>query len=77
MNIEVLFFGGLAELMGCHQFAMNNCTDTQELLDKLFLKNPNLKSKTFRLALNSKLINKKEILKNGDQLALLPPFVGG
>ena len=49
----------------------------QEIIDYLVKKYPFLNNKTYRIAVNKKLITGKEQLNEGDTIALLPPFAGG
>jgi|ETNmetMinimDraft_8_1059916.scaffolds.fasta_scaffold22665_3 molybdopterin converting factor small subunit len=77
MKIEVLFFGGLRELMGCSSMPIIEVDTTDNVLEKLNQVNDKLAGKTFQLALNNKLIKENTPIENGDQLALLPPFAGG
>ncbi len=77
MKVEVLFFGGLKELMGCSSLTIPEVTNSDAVLIFLKDKNQSLGNKSFQLALNNKLIKENTFLKNGDQLALLPPFAGG
>lgn len=77
MKTTVLFFGMLAEATGTDKMEVENLTDTNALIDYLIKKYPLLKNKTYRIAVNKKLITGKEALSEGDTIALLPPFAGG
>ena len=76
-TIKVLFFGSLEDVVGVKEkdFSDINATDS---LFKILNKNyPKLNEKTFQVAVNQQIINTNTTLNNGDEIALLPPFVGG
>lgn len=77
MKTTILFFGMLAEVTGTDKVEVENLSDTDTLIDYLIKKYPLLKNKTYRIAVNKKLITGKEALNEGDTIALLPPFAGG
>ncbi|HKC68954.1 MAG TPA: MoaD/ThiS family protein [Bacteroidia bacterium] len=77
MEITVLFFGELAEIAGTSKITVQHITDTASLYAYLFEQYPTLKNRTYRLAVNKNVINEKQHLKNGDEVALLPPYAGG
>jgi molybdopterin synthase sulfur carrier subunit len=77
MKTTMLFFGLLAEATGTDKSEVENITDTDTLIDYLIKKYPLLNNKTYRIAVNKKLITSKEQLNEGDTIALLPPFAGG
>jgi|TARA_B100000315_G_scaffold198040_1_gene189466 molybdopterin synthase sulfur carrier subunit len=76
-TIKVLFFGSLEDVVGVKEkdFSDINATDS---LFKILNKNyPKLNEKTFQVAVNQQIINTNTTLNDGDEIALLPPFVGG
>jgi len=77
MEITVLFFGELAEVAGASKMAVQNIEDTQSLTEWMVGKYPALKNRTYRVAVNKEVISGKQSLKNGDEVALLPPYAGG
>lgn len=77
MKIVILFFGMLAEATGTDKVEVENVADTDAAIDYLVKKYPLLNNKTYRIAVNRKLITGKEQLSEGDTIALLPPFAGG
>ncbi|HQQ93447.1 MAG TPA: MoaD/ThiS family protein [Bacteroidia bacterium] len=77
MGIEVLFFGELAEISGNSSAGLDLARDTDELLEILMVKYPDLRNKSFSVALNNKMIKGPKPLNEGDVLALMPPFSGG
>lgn len=77
MKVDVLFFGVLTELMQHKRITIEDCETTDALIEKLHEMNSNLKSKSFKIAVNNKLVTSSLSLSNGDEVALMPPFAGG
>jgi len=77
MDIKVLFFGVLAEVTGA------NCKQYHEVIsfDELKLRIqddfPEVVHYNYRISVNNEIINNDAILRNSDEVALLPPFAGG
>jgi molybdopterin converting factor small subunit len=77
MEVKVLFFGVLAEVTGtnCKHFR-----DVKSLGDlKLRVEDdfPEVVHYNFRISINNVLIENEQLLNNGDEVALMPPFAGG
>lgn len=77
MKITVLLFGNLAEIAGSDKIILENTVTTEELLNHLITKFPEIKNSVFRIAVNQTIIDKNTLLKQDDEVALLPPFAGG
>ena len=79
MLIIVKYFGMLVEQTHKQQetleFSENSTVKTLESI--ILSKYPLLKNSSYNIALNQKIVTKKSILSNGDELAFLPPFAGG
>jgi molybdopterin synthase sulfur carrier subunit len=77
MNIEIKYFGMLAELTKCNSEVMElQVAPISGLRQVLFKKYPALKDKDFRIAQNQELVS-EETLITGQEIAVLPPFAGG
>jgi molybdopterin synthase sulfur carrier subunit len=76
-QIQVLFFGALAEITGTESIAIQTTENTDQLSEKLLLLYPGLKNQTYKIAVNQTMISQKQDLKEGDVIALLAPFAGG
>lgn len=77
MEIKVLFFGVLAEVtktMFKHYTDISSFSDLRFRIQDEF---PEMVHYNFRIAVNSEIINEDPELKNGDEIAFLPPFAGG
>lgn len=77
MKVEVLFFGVLAEKAGIERLSLEVTNDVESLRKKLFSNYPVLENYSFRISVNKRLVEDKEKLAEGDEVALLPPFAGG
>ena len=77
MNIHVLFFGSLADMIGKSKMVVNDCTDTQSVKEKVICEYPQLKDCVFLISVNKKLVKNNHQLEEGNEVAFLPPFAGG
>ena len=77
MEIKVLFFGVLAEVTGTN---CKNYRDVKSISDlKLRISDdfPEVVHYSYIVSLNNEIINSNHALKDGDEVALMPPFAGG
>ena len=79
MTIRIRYFGQLVEVVGkaeeFRNFAMGTTLNDLELE---IHSNHKLNSMYYRIALNQKIEENKEIvLNNNDEVAFMPPFAGG
>ena len=77
MKVKILFFGILREAAGKQEMTLNDINDSETLQNHLTSLIPGLKEYTFRLAINQQLIDSNCTLKEGDIVAIMPPFAGG
>ena len=77
MKIKILFFGILREAAGKQEMTLNNINNTESLQNHLTSLIPRLKNYTFRLAINQEFVDSNCTLKEGDIVAVMPPFAGG
>jgi len=77
MKIKVLLFGILAEKAGLEEIEVEKINSINELTKNLTGRYPFFADYKFRVAVNQVLVNKDKSLKEGDVVALLPPFAGG
>lgn len=75
MTIKI--FGQLNDIVESNLIQMNNVADTDELLQQLQLKYPDLINAKFKIAVNRSIIQSNTILQQDAEIALLPPFSGG
>jgi len=77
MNLNIKYFGLLAEISGCTEEHLEfRQTTVADLLDVLIQKYPSLKEKDFQVAQNLE-ISPKDAPITAAEIALLPPFSGG
>lgn len=72
-----MFFGLFAEAAGADKITLKGINDTDMLIQHLMDSYPSLWDKKYRIALNTRVVNGKTSLSEGDVVALLPPFAGG
>ncbi|WP_026762997.1 MoaD/ThiS family protein [Sediminibacterium salmoneum] len=77
MGIKVLFFGSVTDITIVSELSREDCADTDTLEKELLKQFPALANKKYFLALNQQVIHENCPLKQGDIVALMPPFSGG
>lgn len=79
MIIELQYFSLLRELNGPARIEVQAGTTVARLLDKLSAEVPKLKSWNPRLlvAVGYEYVGRDHVLREGDQLSLMPPVQGG
>ena len=77
LMVRVLFFGELREITGCGEHTSETLADSKMLIATVLEQWPLLSAKTFSIAVNRKIQSKNIPLKDGDEIALMPPFSGG
>jgi sulfur-carrier protein len=77
MQVNVLFFGVLAQVTGTDCRVYREVRSTDELLISIRDDYPEILHYNFRISLNSSIINDRADLKDGDEVVLIPPFTGG
>jgi molybdopterin synthase sulfur carrier subunit len=77
MEINLLAFGQIAEIMGKSSWKMAGIKDTNTLIEKLEEQFPALVKTNYSIAVNKKVIQENTTINENDTIALLPPFSGG
>jgi molybdopterin converting factor small subunit len=79
MIIELQYFSQLRDLKGPASVKVPTSTTVGELLDKLSAEIPELKSWNSHLlvAVGYEYVGRNHVLREGDQLSLMPPVQGG
>lgn len=75
-TVKVLFFGAAQMATGAREEVVM-AEDTVSLRRMLILKYPQLARIPFRMALNMTMLREDSVVKQGDIIAILPPFQGG
>lgn len=77
MQITIKYFGLLAEITKCDSEQIDfKRGQIKNLIELLFNKYPQLKTKDFQVALNHQIVSITEEITTSE-IALLPPFSGG
>lgn len=78
MEVKLKYFGMIAEITNCTDelFPFDGNT-LEDLKNRIEEKYPSIQSKTYQFALNQSLSNLESKVRNGDEIAFLPPFAGG
>ena len=77
MEINILAFGQVADIIGKTEWKISGIKNTDELNQQLAEQFPSLLSIKYSMAVNKKIIQENTELKNEDTVAILPPFSGG
>ncbi len=77
MEVEVLFYGRVSETTGLSSTKYQDVKNIDALLNLLKEKFPKLQNLQYTMALNQVIVNTNTTFKNGDIIAILPPFAGG
>jgi molybdopterin synthase sulfur carrier subunit len=75
VDIKVIAFGNLAEILGTERVIQTQETDS--LLAELKKLYPQLEGRAILIAVNQQMVSKNVSLKTGDVVALMPPYSGG
>jgi len=77
MYINIKYFGQIAEVTQTKEENLEfSGIIVSELVETLYLKYSNLRTKNFQIAQNQELVSMETEL-TGNEIALLPPFAGG
>ena len=74
--VKILLFGVLASETGIKELEIENVKNTKELLIELGKRFP-VSDFQFQVFVNRQQVLKTQVLKDGDEVALIPPFPGG
>ena len=77
MEIKVLFFGVIADVTGISFKTYTGVKSIGDLRLRIEDEYPEIIHYHFRVSHNRYISGKDIILRNGDEVALLPPFAGG
>jgi sulfur-carrier protein len=77
MEVKVLFFGVIAEVTGINYKNYMKVNSLNQLMLRIKDDFPDVANYNFRMSINNEIIDNDQLLKDGDEVALLPPFAGG
>ncbi|WP_276503214.1 MoaD/ThiS family protein [Terrimonas pollutisoli] len=77
MQIRILIFGKLADIVNTSTLTLTGIEDTNSLVNELNKRYPALADCKYIMAVDKQTITTNTILKGESTIALLPPFSGG
>lgn len=77
MDITVLFFGVLAETAQTAMKHYRNISSFGDLKLRIHDDFPEIIHYNYRISVNQEIIHDEPLLRDGDEVALIPPFTGG
>jgi len=77
MEIKVLFYGKVSDTTLVSSAKYRDIQDTKLLAEHLETLYPQLNNIQYSIAINQIIIKDFVLLKDGDVIAVLPPFAGG
>lgn len=77
MEIEIITFGKITDLIPNGIMSFSGVTDTDQLKATLEQRYPQLSGIKYKLALNKTLVQNKMSLQEHAIIAIMPPFSGG
>lgn len=77
MEVKVLFFGVLTDISGTGIKHYRDVRSVKELVVRIQDDFPEIVHYNYRIAVNNEITDDDLQLKQGDEVALMPPFAGG
>lgn len=76
-KIKINLYGVLAEIAGSTEIVLSQVSDLNSLKINLEMNFPEIKEYNYLIAVNNSIVAENKILKDGDSVAVMPPFSGG
>ena len=77
MQIQIIIFGQLTDIINTSSLTLNNIADTDSLVSELNKLYPAMAETKYIMAVDKQAVTSNTILKEASIVALLPPFSGG
>jgi molybdopterin synthase sulfur carrier subunit len=77
MAVKIHLFGKLKEMAGSSELMLEGIGDTDELTAEMVKRFPKMSGLPCLIAVDRSIIHSNTKLKEGQELALLPPYSGG
>ena len=77
MAVKVYLFGKLKELTGQSELVLEGISDTGQLIHEINTRFPKTKDIPCLIAVDKNIIHSITPIKEGQELALMPPYSGG
>jgi len=75
--MKILYFGVLSEITGKSEENIDFSGTISKLQNKLSEMYPEFIRQRFQISINQEIVDEKQVVNPGDEIALLPPFTGG
>ena len=80
MKIKILLFGQLRSTIGRNSIVLGltgSKYNEQEIKELVYRDFPDIKKEIFRVVVNQEICDDNHMIKEGDEIAFLPPLPGG
>jgi molybdopterin synthase sulfur carrier subunit len=77
MNISLISFGRISDIINIRELELHDISSTDGLRIILEQSYPQLAEIKYKLALNQNIVQNDCGIRDGDCIALMPPFSGG
>lgn len=77
MQVKILLFGHLVDVLGVSSIIIENMHDTDQLVKHLHARYPQLAEVPYAIAVDMNFITENTSLQHDDIIAILPPYSGG
>ena len=77
MELRIMIFGQLIDIINNNELTLTGIADTNSLVSELNKRYPALAGTKYMMAVNKQTVISNTILKEDSIVALLPPFSGG
>ena len=77
MELRIMIFGQLTDIINGNELILTDITDTNNLVSELNKRFPAMAGTKYMMAVNKQTVTANTILKEDSIIALLPPFSGG
>jgi sulfur-carrier protein len=76
MAVKIQLYGQLKQMTGVSELT-TDATDTDGLVKEMSSRFPGIENLNYLIAVNRNVVQTNTSIKEGQELALLPPFSGG
>lgn len=77
MEIQINLTGILKDLAGKKVLFVSGCSKLSDLKKEIVNKHPEFSGYKYNLFINKEMPEGDPVLKEGDEISLIPPFAGG
>ena len=77
MQVNIVAFGHMTEIIGKSGITLQNVPNTDQLRLQLQRLYPALKEAKYLIAIDKEIVSENTVLRDNHMIALLPPYAGG